>query len=129
MERLTPDLTLDIFSRLPIRSLLRARCVCKSCRTLTSDPILFTLHLNRSSINTYTNNLFGQQEFYFSEQPSLSKENISFLSLTKKIHLSVITGRERLKSLLLVLAMVYCVWRLVIIWGGFIPKYIHIFNW
>ncbi|KAF3616202.1 putative protein argonaute 7-like, partial [Capsicum annuum] len=38
----------DILSRLPIRSLLRFRCVSKSWETLTSEPLFKVKHLNHA---------------------------------------------------------------------------------
>ncbi|KAF5193450.1 hypothetical protein FRX31_016965 [Thalictrum thalictroides] len=42
MESLTQDITVDILSRLPICSLICCRCVCKTWRTIISDPSFFT---------------------------------------------------------------------------------------
>ncbi|KAL6124528.1 hypothetical protein ACLB2K_077040 [Fragaria x ananassa] len=43
------DLLIDILSRLPVKTLVRFRCVCKSWRVLISDSHLVTTHLRRSN--------------------------------------------------------------------------------
>ncbi|GAV61055.1 FBA_1 domain-containing protein [Cephalotus follicularis] len=47
-EQLNKDLTIDILSRLPVKSLTRFRCVRKSWYTLFSNPIFIFKHLNQS---------------------------------------------------------------------------------
>uniref|UniRef100_A0A5B7BYK1 F-box domain-containing protein n=1 Tax=Davidia involucrata TaxID=16924 RepID=A0A5B7BYK1_DAVIN len=49
MDRLPGEIVVDILSRLPIKSLMRCRCVCKPWRNLTYDPRFIHYHLNRSS--------------------------------------------------------------------------------
>ncbi|KAJ1432841.1 Galactose oxidase/kelch, beta-propeller [Sesbania bispinosa] len=46
---LQDDLIAEILSRLPVKSLVRFRCVCKSWNSLISDPPFVKLHLRRSS--------------------------------------------------------------------------------
>ncbi|KAM5554636.1 F-box/kelch-repeat protein [Rosa sericea] len=41
------DLLIDILSRLPVKTLIQFRCVCKSWRALISDSHLVTMHLRR----------------------------------------------------------------------------------
>ena len=40
------DLLVSIFIRLPVKSLLRFKCVCKSWYSLINSPIFIGLHLN-----------------------------------------------------------------------------------
>ncbi|PIA46020.1 hypothetical protein AQUCO_01600352v1 [Aquilegia coerulea] len=102
MERLTQDLILDVFSRLPLICLLRVRCVSKSWHTITSGPILSTLRIQRSvTTNNLTdaivlscpNNSPGNQ-LYFAEgepnNPIVKKIDLSFIYGTGQILLSVV---------------------------------------
>ena len=45
-ERLPHDIVIDILTRLPVKSLIRFRCVSKSCYSTITDPIFITKHLN-----------------------------------------------------------------------------------
>ncbi|XP_059630516.1 F-box/kelch-repeat protein At3g06240-like [Cornus florida] len=47
-QNLPEEIELDIFSRLPVKSLLQFRCISKPCQSLISDPYFFKFHLNRS---------------------------------------------------------------------------------
>ncbi|XP_008230357.1 PREDICTED: F-box protein At3g07870-like [Prunus mume] len=44
MEKLPRDVALDIFSRLPITSLMQIKCVCRSWRALGKDPRLLIMY-------------------------------------------------------------------------------------
>ncbi len=46
-EDFSDDLLVDTLSRLPVKSLLRFRCVCKSWYSLVKDPKFIYKHLNR----------------------------------------------------------------------------------
>ncbi|KAI4317711.1 hypothetical protein L6164_025560 [Bauhinia variegata] len=46
------ELIVEILSRLPVRSLLQFRCVCKSWKSLISDPFFVRKHLHLSTQNT-----------------------------------------------------------------------------
>ncbi|KAK9275442.1 hypothetical protein L1049_022707 [Liquidambar formosana] len=48
MDKLPLDVVFNIFSRLPIKSLLRSRCVSKHWRNIIEDPFLANLHLSRA---------------------------------------------------------------------------------
>ncbi|KAK9283366.1 hypothetical protein L1049_011608 [Liquidambar formosana] len=50
---LPKDICMEILSRLPVKSLLRFRCVCKSWCALTKDPIFIDKHLllNRATLS------------------------------------------------------------------------------
>ncbi|XP_043693042.1 F-box protein CPR1-like [Telopea speciosissima] len=47
-KNLPEDVIPDILSRLPVKSLLRFRCVCKPWCDLITDPAFVKMHLNRS---------------------------------------------------------------------------------
>ncbi|KAK9077360.1 hypothetical protein SSX86_005697 [Deinandra increscens subsp. villosa] len=47
-DRLPENLTIDIFSRLPIKSIISCKCVCKKWRSLVADPYFARLHLAKS---------------------------------------------------------------------------------
>ncbi|PNX70663.1 F-box/kelch-repeat protein, partial [Trifolium pratense] len=48
---LPEELILDVVSFLPVKSLIRLKCVRKSWKSLISEPTFVKLHLNRSSRN------------------------------------------------------------------------------
>ncbi|KAK9285776.1 hypothetical protein L1049_024977 [Liquidambar formosana] len=60
MPNLPNEIVFDILSRLPVRSLLRFRCVCKSWNALISDPHFVKTHLNRAT--TSDNNTYQQSQ-------------------------------------------------------------------
>ncbi|KAK9285977.1 hypothetical protein L1049_025179 [Liquidambar formosana] len=45
------DILISILSRLPVKSLVRFRCVCKSWHALFSDPNFMDIHLNQTCAN------------------------------------------------------------------------------
>ena len=45
------DVLMDIFARLPVKSLLQFRCVCKSWCNLMKDPIFVTKHVNQFALS------------------------------------------------------------------------------
>lgn len=46
---LAEEIIADIFSRLPVKTLLQLKCVCKRWRTLISSPWFISAHLKRFS--------------------------------------------------------------------------------
>ena len=51
---LLDELIVEILSRLPVKTLMQFKCVCKSWKTLIShDPSFVKLHLQRSPRNTH----------------------------------------------------------------------------
>ncbi|XVE81273.1 hypothetical protein DITRI_Ditri15bG0050500 [Diplodiscus trichospermus] len=53
--QLPPDIIANILSRLPVKSLLRSKCVSKPWQSLISDPQFAKLHLNQSQKNSNIN--------------------------------------------------------------------------
>ncbi|XP_043693193.1 F-box protein CPR1-like [Telopea speciosissima] len=56
-KKLPEDLIVEILSRLPVKSLLRFRCVCKPWCVLITDPTFVKMHINRS-LATNSNLIF-----------------------------------------------------------------------
>jgi hypothetical protein len=54
---LTEDLIIEVLSFLPVKSLVRFRCVSKSWKTLISDPTFVKLHLEKSQSQTRNSSL------------------------------------------------------------------------
>ncbi|KEH37622.1 F-box protein interaction domain protein [Medicago truncatula] len=50
---LLDELIAEILSRLPVKTLMQMKCVCKSLKTLISHPFFAKLHLHRSPRNTH----------------------------------------------------------------------------
>ncbi|KAJ9551825.1 LOW QUALITY PROTEIN: hypothetical protein OSB04_015870 [Centaurea solstitialis] len=48
MEDLPAELTIDILSRLPVKTVIHCKCVCKKWRNLVLDSSFVNLHLSRS---------------------------------------------------------------------------------
>ncbi|KAK9091937.1 hypothetical protein Syun_026848 [Stephania yunnanensis] len=86
MERLPPEVILEIITRLPIRSLLQFRCVCKAWFTLAQDPYLLHNYQCRStqispclilhSENTLHDKLHIIDEDHHNNQAFPSKPNL-----------------------------------------------------
>ncbi|XP_059660424.1 F-box protein CPR1-like [Cornus florida] len=53
-DYLPQETLVDIFTRLPIKTLLQIRCVCKTWYALINSPIFITAHINRTIANTTT---------------------------------------------------------------------------
>ncbi|XP_047323944.1 F-box/kelch-repeat protein At3g23880-like [Impatiens glandulifera] len=51
-----PEIVAEILIRLPVKTLLQFRCVCRSWRTLISDPIFVKMHLRASTEYEYSAN-------------------------------------------------------------------------
>uniref|UniRef100_A0A5B6ZAI8 F-box domain-containing protein n=1 Tax=Davidia involucrata TaxID=16924 RepID=A0A5B6ZAI8_DAVIN len=50
-----PDLLIEILTKVPVKSLLRFTCVCKSWYSLITNPIFITAHLNQTIANNKKN--------------------------------------------------------------------------
>uniref|UniRef100_A0A2N9F2Z7 F-box domain-containing protein n=1 Tax=Fagus sylvatica TaxID=28930 RepID=A0A2N9F2Z7_FAGSY len=55
-KRLPYDVVYDILTLLPVKSLIRFRCVFKSWNSIITDPIFITSHLNRAKSLSNNNN-------------------------------------------------------------------------
>ncbi|XP_050264028.1 F-box/kelch-repeat protein At3g23880-like [Quercus robur] len=51
LNNLPEDVLMDIFARLPVKSLLQFKCVCKSWCNLIKEPIFITKHVNQSALS------------------------------------------------------------------------------
>ena len=49
LNDLPEDVLMDVFARLPVKSLLQFKCVCKSWYAIIRDPIFITKHVNHQS--------------------------------------------------------------------------------
>jgi hypothetical protein len=56
-DYLPDEVVVDILHRLPVKSLIRFRCVCKSWNSLIQTPAFIDSHLNQSIENNNSNNL------------------------------------------------------------------------
>ncbi|KAF5193027.1 F-box protein [Thalictrum thalictroides] len=95
MERIPRDLTLNIFSRLPVYSLLSCKCVCKHWFNLTSDPILSTLRNQLTTTNSITEAIVvtylpGNQLFFVAEKENTAENHFYSTIIKKKIDISFI---------------------------------------
>ncbi|KAL4607529.1 hypothetical protein ACB092_09G181500 [Castanea dentata] len=55
-EHLPHDVVFDILTRLPVKSLIRFRCVSKSCYSTITDPIFITKHFNHNKAKSLSSN-------------------------------------------------------------------------
>lgn len=55
-ERVPYDVVIDILSRLPVKSLIRFRCVSKSWYSTITDPIFITKHFNHNKAKSLSSN-------------------------------------------------------------------------
>ncbi|XWS13371.1 hypothetical protein CRYUN_Cryun36dG0031900 [Craigia yunnanensis] len=55
LSQLPHDIIVNILSRLPVKSLIRSRCVCKPWRSLISDPQFAKMQLVPSQKNSHVN--------------------------------------------------------------------------
>ncbi|KAL7216386.1 hypothetical protein ACSBR1_028349 [Camellia fascicularis] len=85
MDNLPYEIMEDILSRLPIKSLIRFRCVSKSWLSLTHNPYLIKLHFNRSSqenpsliLTTTIITTHFRAQLYLTDSQRISCNNIRF---------------------------------------------------
>lgn len=72
------DISMLLFSKLPVNSILRCRCVCKQWRRLLSDPEFVGMHLNHSRNQQKVLHRSGLQSFYIVDYEA-SKRNYDIL--------------------------------------------------
>jgi hypothetical protein len=51
LNDLPEDVLMNIFARLPVKSLLQFKCVCKPWYAVIRDPIFITKHANQSALS------------------------------------------------------------------------------
>ncbi|OVA06948.1 F-box domain [Macleaya cordata] len=78
MEKLHQEITLDIFSRLPVESVLHCRLVCKTWRNLLRLPYFADMHLRRQLLRLEYNN----HSHVAPPPPAAAADNLGFLLLT-----------------------------------------------
>lgn len=72
MPNLPPDILVDILSRLPVKSLLRFRCVSRWCRDLIDSKDFVKMHFNQSILASSNLNLIlGFLGIYYVDMDSL----------------------------------------------------------
>ncbi|XP_047326008.1 F-box protein CPR1-like [Impatiens glandulifera] len=79
--QLPNNILVDILSRLPIKSVIRCRCVCKSFLfAISQDPEFRPLHLSRSPpeliLSRYTEQLFLVDDYDDNEEPRYHQLNL-----------------------------------------------------
>ncbi|KAJ9182471.1 hypothetical protein P3X46_006464 [Hevea brasiliensis] len=75
MSKLPQDLIVEIFSRLPVKPLIRFKCLSKTWRSMISDPEFAKLQLNRAKEN---HNNFSCQKLLLSTWPPQSVDYEAF---------------------------------------------------
>lgn len=85
MEDLPLPILVDIFSRLPIKTILQIKCVCKSWHSLCSDPYFAKIHLARAPFSIMILEKFCKRIYTNSLVPLFTlnqgdKERLSLLS-------------------------------------------------
>ncbi|PON85010.1 F-box domain containing protein [Trema orientale] len=70
---LNEDVVISILSKLPVKSLVRLKCICKSWNSLIESPLFITTHLNRK---VHHKDYLG----LFMSERSTSRTHISFIS-------------------------------------------------
>lgn len=92
------DIIIEILSRLPVKSLLRFRCVCKSWHTLISDSQLVRKHLRRAVRGVNANScklLISNSPLYSIDYEELEDVN-SFVAI-RELHLPVPLVLDRMR--------------------------------
>uniref|UniRef100_A0A5B7B4A5 F-box domain-containing protein n=1 Tax=Davidia involucrata TaxID=16924 RepID=A0A5B7B4A5_DAVIN len=72
-EDLPSDIAINILSRLPVKTLITFRCVCKSWHSIISNPNFISMHLNRSTSHN-SNSTNG----YLLYKPPIDSDSKSF---------------------------------------------------
>ncbi|KAB2623837.1 F-box/kelch-repeat protein [Pyrus ussuriensis x Pyrus communis] len=84
------DIIIEILSRLPVRSLLQFRCVCKSWCALISNPHFVTKHLSHAVLTCMNNRTFT---LFFSSTRIHSIVHVALTDQQSDSHVRV-TGKE-----------------------------------
>uniref|UniRef100_A0A5B7BI14 Putative F-box protein CPR30-like n=1 Tax=Davidia involucrata TaxID=16924 RepID=A0A5B7BI14_DAVIN len=85
------DIIIDILSRLPVRSLLRFKCVCKPWYALFKNPNFITKHFNQTTSHSTTNNKDNTCFLYTPRDSNTSNSNrsISLLSNNETLNIPI----------------------------------------
>ncbi|KAF5186723.1 F-box family protein [Thalictrum thalictroides] len=74
---LPEELTLNIFSRLPIKSLMKSKCVCKTWNSSISNPHFINQHLSRAPFIGNPFIIFSTTDFLVDDNPNYPKPKVS----------------------------------------------------
>ncbi|KNA08030.1 hypothetical protein SOVF_166390 [Spinacia oleracea] len=83
MAALRTDIVADILSRLPVKSIIRFKCVCKSWDSLIKTPNFIKLHLNKTLLSNSDRRLLVSSPWssLYSADPDLNRKRLSFSEL------------------------------------------------
>ncbi|WMV36639.1 hypothetical protein MTR67_030024 [Solanum verrucosum] len=79
------DVATDIFSRLPVRSLLRFKCVSKLWMTLISDPYFKMKHLNNTRNDENSQKIIVNQCYSYTDKVSLYCYSLSSIQQVEQV--------------------------------------------
>ncbi|TKY66124.1 F-box/kelch-repeat protein [Spatholobus suberectus] len=94
---LSDELIEEILSRLPVKTLIRFKSVCKGWYSLISDPSFIKLHLRKSAVNDDLAHLRLMPNVYFGSIPKLYKASCTVSSLfdSQEIVGSIFNSQEK----------------------------------
>ncbi|CAK7328241.1 unnamed protein product [Dovyalis caffra] len=125
-DYLPQDLVIDILTRLPVKSLLKLRCVCKSWNALIISPAFVTAHLNRDDQSLfflcYCRDAKGRTSLYslpFYAEPFGEYSKLD-TSIEMELHSSFFVGY--CNGVFCLVQNYYCSTHTLILWNPIIRK-------
>uniref|UniRef100_A0A2N9EFR3 F-box domain-containing protein n=1 Tax=Fagus sylvatica TaxID=28930 RepID=A0A2N9EFR3_FAGSY len=79
-EHVPYDVVYDILTWVPVKSIMRFRCVSKSCNSIITDPIFNTIHLDKANSLSKNNNNNGYLLYMLQKQYIPEKQDFNELS-------------------------------------------------